>query len=1029
MRRPTLARRGTLASAAAATVVCLSLSAQTPDATPRGARDPSWSPDGRRLAFSYLDRIWTSRPDGRNGRALRASSSGVERDPAWSRDGRAIAFAVDTGTGFDIHVAPSGGGDSRQVTSLEGDERWPGWTPDGRLIFSHRHAGRWRLFVVDPSEALEPLALFGDSPTEEEREGRVSPDGTRIAYVSDRQSDDGDVDIWIADLDPGPRNSTTRTRVVRERGLEGYPSWSPDGTRLAFFAVREGVGSIWVVSLDDVPAERADRDGPARGRPPARPVLVSRRGGIPAWSPDGTRIAIAALPAPDPTYNGNPERNTDEAPPLFASADAFRLWLVDAPLPVDAGARELVTAPPASEQLLGAFDRVWDTLRRMYYSEGPSAAAWEQLRTKYRPRAQAARDEAGVEAAVDAMIAEQPLIKPPVDSDRAVVVSGHPLASRAGALALERGGNIVDAAVAVSFALGVVEPEASGIGGDGMAVLYLRGMTAPVVIDYKDQVPIHATRDSPILRDSTGDGPAAANIPGVVAGLDMLHRKYGSGKVDWADLIAPAVEYAENGFELDEALPTSIAEGRAYFEKYPASARIFLPGGRVPRPGDTFVNRDYAATLRAIAQDGARAFYRGDIGRRIAADMASNGGLITLDDLAQYRAIERRPLVGQYRGHTVYSTPPPVSTGTHLIETLQILQNYEPRPGTAFAADPDFLHFAIESWKARDQSPRIADPALWEVNIGSHLEPSHALALFKRIDPKKASRNRNAPAEGGRTERIGRGTTAFAVADADGNMIAITQTLSTWGGTFYVSDGLGFLYNNHLRFGGGGAPGRFLPLARSSTTSVPTLLFGGRPSADSPGSPRLAVAAAGNAWIPASVYNIILNVVDGDMHAQQAIEGPRFLVGRDPTDPGGSRLQIEDRIPRAIIQELTARGHRFHKIGRKGEVRYGYAAAVVVDPGRRVVQGGAEPRRSHAAVAVGGRGTRDARHRTRDAGHRTRDAGRRTRGAGRGTRDAGRGTRDAGRGTRDAGRGTQGAGRLRDPGTRTKGPMTRDLRD
>jgi gamma-glutamyltranspeptidase/glutathione hydrolase len=249
-------------------------------------------------------------------------------------------------------------------------------------------------------------------------------------------------------------------------------------------------------------------------------------------------------------------------------------------------------------------------------------------------------------------------------------------------------------------------------------------------------------------------------------------------------------------------------------------------------------------------------------------------------------------------------------------------------------------------------APRIADPALWDVNLGSHLEMSHATTLFKRIDRAKIFRDRSTTPADGPPERIGRGTTAFAVADADGNMIALTQTLSTWGGAFYVSDGLGFLYNNHLRFGGGGAPGRFLPLARSSSTSVPTLVFKSTADGQSPGAPRLAVAAAGNAWIPASVYNIILNVIDGGMNAQRAIEAPRFLVSRDPSDPAGSRLQIEDRFPRALLQDLMSRGHKFQKIGRKGEVRYGYAAAAIVDSERREVQGGAEPRRSHQAVAT-----------------------------------------------------------------------------
>ncbi len=637
---------------------------------------------------------------------------------------------------------------------------------------------------------------------------------------------------------------------------------------------------------------------------------------------------------------------------MFAP-QAFSLWVVDAPQPVDAGARQLTPPAPAAPHLSAAFDRVWETLRRLYYRNGPAAEEWAQLKEKHRPQAAQARDEAALETVVDRMIAEQPLMKPAISSGRAVVVSGHPLASQAGLMALEKGGNVVDAAIAVAFTLGVVEPDASGIGGDGMALVYLKGMKEPVAVDYKDQVPVHATSDNPVLRAGTGDGPAAANIPGVVAGLEQLYRSYGSGKVTWADLIAPAIEHAEKGFVLDEALPTSIAEGRRYFEKYAESKKVYLPGGRAPRPGDRFINKDYGATLRAIAQGGAQAFYRGEIARRIAADMARHGGLITLDDLAQYRAIERKPLAGRYRDHAVYSSPPPVSTGLALIETLQILQNYQPRAGAAYAADADFLHHVIEAWKVRDQSGRIADPALWNVDLGPHLDPAHAATLFKRIDPAKASRYGGAPADPTeRPERIGRGTTAFTVADSDGNMIAVTQTLSTWGGTFYVSEGLGFLYNNHLRFGGGGAPGRFLPLARSSSTSVPTLLFRQVPGVDGPGSPRLAVAAAGNAWIPASVYDIILNVVDAGMPAQRAIEAPRFLVGRDPAENAVGRMQIEDRFPRQVLQDLIARGHRFTKIGRKGEVRYGYAAAVLVDTAARQVQGAAEPRRSHAAVPL-----------------------------------------------------------------------------
>ena len=181
----------------------------------------------------------------------------------------------------------------------------------------------------------------------------------------------------------------------------------------------------------------------------------------------------------------------------------------------------------------------------------------------------------------------------------------------------------------------------------------------------------------------------------------------------------------------------------------------------------------------------------------------------------------------------------------------------------------------------------------------------------------------------------------------------MTQTLSTWGGTFYVSKGLGFLYNNHLRSTRTtpGAYGSLVPLMRSTTGTVPTLVF-----ADTPSGlvPKLAVGCAGNAWIPLTVYNVITSVIDGGLGAQQAIEAPRFLPGRDPADPleQAARLEIEDRFPGSIVSELQRRGHRFQTIGRKGEVRYGYASAVLVDPAAGTVEGGAEPRRSHAAVAA-----------------------------------------------------------------------------
>jgi gamma-glutamyltranspeptidase len=694
---------------------------------------------------------------------------------------------------------------------------------------------------------------------------------------------------------------------------------------------------------------------------------------VPAWSADGESLLIATFATSNPAYNGNPNRNDQDPPTVLSAGEQYALWRVLAPRAVDQGAAEVSVTATDPARWTAAFNQVWQTLRAMYYASGPSAAAWDALREKHLPRAAKAKDLKEFEAVVDDMVAEQPPIKPSQGPARGVVASGNALASRAGADVLARGGNVVDAGIATAFALGVVEPEASGLGGDGQAILFLKGMTEPVVIEYKDMTPSRATPDNPKLFTPTGgrtapDGPTVANIPGIPAGLDLLYRKYGSKKISWADLIAPAVKLADEGFILDEALPTTIAEGRDSFAKYPEAAKIYLPNGRVPKAGDRFVNKDYAETLRVLAKEGGDSFYRGSIARRIADDMAANGGVISLEDLAQYRAMERKPIVGRYRGHLVYSVPAPVPTGLQIVETLNILDNYVPKAGATYWTDADYFHNVIEAWRVRDGGARIADPERYPVDYGNHLEPGHALERYKLIDQKKVftagGRGGGAPGpvlldgpdalEG---RHVQTGTTSFVVADGDGNMIAFTQTLSTWGGNYYVSKGLGFLYNDHFRggVGRGGGFGATLPLMRSSSTSVPTLVFA--PTSDASGgygipgfSPRLAVGCAGNAWIPASVYDVILNVIDGGMTAQQAIEAPRFLIGGGAG--GRSNVQIEDRIPARILADLEARGHSFTKVGRKGEVKYGYVATAVVDAAKHTVEGGAEPRRSHAVAIV-----------------------------------------------------------------------------
>jgi gamma-glutamyltranspeptidase len=938
-----------------------------------GAHDPAWAPDGAHVALSLRDQLWVVDANGGGARAVArwpARREAVERDPAWSPDGRTLAFAARLDeTGFDLYLVDARGGAPRRVAALPGDQRWPSWTPDGRLVFASRAGGPWSLYVTSgPAGAPGPPPERLTDSLADDTEPRVSPDGRHLAFVSTRDAPDGESDLWLLELSgrvvlgaAGPRRPPA-VPLLRERGAEWSPAWSPDGRRLAFGATRDGWGSIRIATVP-VPGD-AD---PAAGGAVTPPMVVSQRAGQVAWSPDGRTLLVTDLADHDDGYNGQPRRETYVAAASFPSAMDAGARFLDAPAPPDASVRPLrAVVAPTPARRLAMFDGVWEALARRYYAQEPSASAWRALRDRYRPRAAAAADEAALEDLTDALIADQPLVRAPVTSRGGLVVSAHPLASEAGARALRAGGNAVDAAIAASFALGVVEPDASGLGGDGMALVWLAGGQAPIVVDFKDQAPAAASLDNPaVFRDGhlADHGPAAVNTPGVVAGMDHLYRRFGSGRVAWAELLAPAIDHAERGFILDDALPATIAEARATLARYEASSAIFLPDGRVPRAGDRLVNRDLASTLRALAAGGADAFYRGDLARRMIDDLAIHGGVLSLEDLEQYRVIEREPVRGRYRDHVVFSTPPPVASGTAIVDVLQTLDRQPLAPGTRLAADPDAVHRLIETLR-HAQTVRAADPALWQAGSAAHLDPAHARDVAARIDPARASSRRTAsgdagvsPAGGSAAEgdededdeelepasHRGRGTTALVAADREGNLVVVTQTLSSWGGSLYVSGGLGFLYNNHLRMARTrrGVPGQLTPRARSSSANASTIVCR---EVDGRLVPRLAAGAAGSAWIVPSVVSVVTAVVDGDLGAQAAVEAPRLRV-----DEAG-QVQMEDRYPRRVVRELVRRGHVVARVGAKGELRYGFASAIVI--GRDELSAGADPRRSHAAVAV-----------------------------------------------------------------------------
>lgn len=922
----------------------------------RGAWDPVYAGDGH-LAVSIRGDLWVRAP-GAEGRWRQVTSGPAwDREPAWTQDGTALVFASDRAGGWDLWRVGVREADASEPARLTSSAEWEGEPtvlPDGAVVFVRGHGPTARLWVQSPSGAERRLT---DAEGGAERWPTATPNGDRVAYVRRAERS---VELrlhWF-------QGDSTRTV------LDGYaaerPVFSPDGERLAF-TTRRGTIGVWVT----------DGSGTYVN-------LVSARAARVAWAPDGTRLTLAELPPADASYNGDPDR-VGERERIDAFPSAGELWSVEAPAPPDHGAVPLrVAAPTPSTLNAEAFDRVWERTARVYFG-GPDAASrrlqWEGLRDRYRPQALAATSDTDLEAVIHAMLRERPPLRRPA-TGRAAVSSAHPVATAAGLEILRKGGNVVDAAIAVSFALGVAEPDASGIGGYGQMLIHLPGFDRPRLIEFMTRAPEDAAlANARLLEDGRypDDGPVLVNVPGTVAAMDLAYRKYGSGTVSWAELLAPAIRAAEEGFEVSDGFATTLAVERSHYRKYEGPRALFFPNGQPLAAGDTLRNPDLAWTLRQIADSGAEAFYHGEIARRMVADLRGKGSALRLSDLARYYAAEREPVSTTYRGHTVYSSAPPSQGGSTLAAQLNHLEQVpRPRPYTDDAAT---LHAMIEAWKLVPSSrERIADPGLWPVNIDTFVSKDSARARWSCFDPDRALvpedvRGDTLPCAAAdpltRSEGAGldpdatctghhaadgrachqTGTTSFAVADAEGAMVAVTQTLGTWGGNFYVTPGLGFIYNDKLTSYGLNADryGARLPNARHGSSIAPTLVYRGTASGR---RPLLAAGAAGNRWITAAVYSIVTGVVDYGLDPQRAVELPRFLVSGSRQDHRRRYVvQLEDGFHPEVVQGLEARGHQLHAISLKGELRMGYAGVVVLD-GRRATAAG-DPRRSGTAGAVG----------------------------------------------------------------------------
>ncbi|WP_411279514.1 gamma-glutamyltransferase [Gemmatimonas sp.] len=967
-----------------ATLSAASISNATqPDtAALRGARQPATSATGA-LVFAHDGQLYLQSSHG--GVVVRITNgSAWHRDPAWTADGSAIVFASDSLGNYDlwrmpINAAANGGvqsGARARLTSSVAPETAPSVDPDGRVAFVRGSGGATRIWLRNADGAEQRLT----NTDQTERAPRLSPDGTRIAWIVINEAGRR---VMVRPVGGGAQ--TTASSDATAESVD----WSPDG-RLAV-STRSGV---YAVATDG-----------------SFSALVSKAHGDVDWSADGRYITIAEYSEVVLGYNGDPDRGLDRsaterftgAAVSAAAVKGDAIIRVLAPAAPDAGRVAAVSSLPEGRAVrnAAAFDRLWERMTRTYFSGAETAtrgAQWDAVRTSYRPRALAAAND----SVLQQLLYDAQQARPALRADakgRAAVSSAHPVSTEAGLEIMRRGGNVVDAAVAVSFALGVVEPDASGIGGYGEMVIALKGRAAPTLIEFMSRVPEEGGLNNTSLLVNgryPSDGPVLVNVPGTVAGMYAAWQKYGSKKLPWADLLAPAIRAARNGYEVSQGLATTLATEREHFAKYDGSRALFFRNGQPMVAGDTVKNPDLAWVLEQIAAKGANGFYKGDVATKWVADLRGKGNAMKLSDLARYFAPEREPIRGTYRDYTIYSSAPPVSGGAELVGRLNLLEQ-SPAPsrtGKRYTDDPASLHAALSAWFLVPSSRnRIADPAMWPIEVAPIVNKDTARLRWRCFDANKAltpasvrgdtltclpkaaapaaAPAKPADALNADTSRHtaespcgdehaaemtvchAAGTTAFTVADNDGNAVAVTQTLGTWGGNFYVTPGLGFLSNDKLTSYGTDATqyGSRLPFARHGSTLAPTIAYKN-------GKPFFAVGAAGNAWITSAVYQTLLGALDYNLGPQAALELPRYLpsggFGVAPTAAAGTpvpyTLQLENGFSPTVIRRLRALGYDINFVSLPGELREGYGSAVRIDG--KVVTAGADPRRAGAAGAI-----------------------------------------------------------------------------
>jgi gamma-glutamyltranspeptidase / glutathione hydrolase len=510
----------------------------------------------------------------------------------------------------------------------------------------------------------------------------------------------------------------------------------------------------------------------------------------------------------------------------------------------------------------------------------------------------------------------------PMGAEHGMVVSAHRLASDAGVAVLKQGGNAVDAAVAVAYALAVTFPEAGNIGGGGFMTIRLRdGRTT--FIDFRETAPQAAT--AAMYQDARGNvipglstrGYLAVGIPGTVAGLELARVKYGTRTR--AALMAASIHLARDGFILDQGDASFLAEGATDFAKDVPSAAIFLNTGRPWKKGDRLVQADLGRILQAIATKGSDAFYKGIAAQRIVAASNAHNGIMTMADFADYRAIERTPIECDYRGYHIISAPPPSSGGVVICETLNILGGYQITDLGFHSSQA--VHYTAEALRRafHDRNVNLGDPAFVKADISRLISADYATQLRAGITSDKATPSASLGIPG--SEHEGQNTTHFSIVDAAGNAVSLTYTLNDWFGARVTAAGTGILLNDEMDDFSSkpGVPNMFGLVEGANNAVAP----GKRPlSSMSPtivtksGSLFMVVGTPGGSHIPTGVLQVMMNVIDHNMTITEAVDAPRIHAQWLP-----DVIYYEpNALSSDTMKALIARGHNMEPMDYQNQI-------------------------------------------------------------------------------------------------------------